>query len=385
VIISLAARAADVGEYWFSRKLDEVRRLEASGVKVLQLGIGSPDLMPPPEAIDAASRALAEPGSHGYAPYRGTPELRRALAAWYARTHGAELDPASEVLPLLGSKEGILHVSLAFLDPGDAVLVPDPGYPAYAAAARLAGARPIPYDLTAVRGWAPDLRALAGARGQGVKLLWVNYPHMPTGRRADRALLDELAAFAAREGVLVCNDNPYGLVLNPEPLSLLASPGARDACLELTSLSKAFHLAGWRVGALLGAAPYVDAVLRVKSNADSGLFIAVQRGAIAALEAPDAWREAQQVVYRARRRAAERLLERLGFTWDPEQVGMFLWGRASDTVTDVSALTERLLRERGVFLTPGEVFGANGRRFLRVSLCAREETLEEAAARVAAP
>ncbi len=382
--LKFAARLHDVGEYWFSRKLDVVRQMRAQGRDVINLGIGSPDLPPPAEAVEAAAARLRDPAVHGYASYRGTPELRRAMADWYRRTYGVAPDAEAQVLPLLGSKEGVLYLSMALLDPGDAVLVPDPGYPAYAAVAKLLGARVIRYDLRAPD-WLPDLDALERQDLTGCKLMWVNYPHMPTGARGTADLFAALAGFATRRNILICNDNPYGLVLNRDaPRSLMAAPGAFAACAELNSLSKSFNLAGWRVGLLVASREVVDAALQVKSNVDSGMFLAVQAGATAALAAPQGWHDARNAAYAARRAEVWRLFDALGCDYDRAQVGLFVWARAPEGIADVTGWLDELLARAEVFLVPGQVFGENGRRYVRASLCAPVERLREAAGRVEA-
>jgi aspartate/methionine/tyrosine aminotransferase len=378
-----ARRLADVGEYYFSRKLEEIAQLRANGVDVISLGIGSPDQAPPPEALEASSRALRAPASHGYASYRSTPELRRAIVEWYARVYRVRADADTECLPLLGSKEGILYLSMAYLDPGDGVLVPDTGYPAYSSVAKLLGARIYSYPLTEGRGWLPDLDRLEKQDLTGCKLMWVNYPHMPSGARATAELFDRLAKFARERGILVCNDNPYGLVLNREPpTSLLSFDPAKESCAELNSLSKSFNMAGWRVGMLIASRAVVDAVLAVKSNADSGMFLPVQAGAAAALTAPDTWHAERNRVYADRRDIVWKIFDHLGFSFDREQVGLFVWARAPETVASVERAVDDVLARAGVFLVPGKVFGSGGERYARASLCATREKLTEALRRV---
>jgi aspartate/methionine/tyrosine aminotransferase len=383
MIVKPADRLASVGEYYFSKKLEVIRRMRASGHDVINLGIGSPDLAPAEKAIEAAATALRSEKNHGYAAYRSSPELRRAMAGFYDRVYGVRLDPETEVLPLLGSKEGILYTSMAYLNPGDAVLLPNPGYPAYSSVAQLIGARLIHYDLTEESGWLPDLAAIERQDLSRCKLMWVNYPHMPTGRAGNAQLFESLVAFGRRHGILVCNDNPYGLVLNRQPpMSILSFDPARDAAIELNSLSKSFNMAGWRVGMLLGARDAVDSVLQVKSNVDSGMFTAVQAGAAEALASPASWHERRNEIYRERRQAVWRIFDRLGFKYDPEQVGLFVWAKAPESVTDVEAFVDELLERKHVFLTPGFIFGSNGRRYARASLCAPQGVLEEALRRI---
>lgn len=383
MIVPPADRLKDVGEYYFSRKLEQIRQMRARGLDVINLGIGSPDLTPPPEAIEAASRALQQAQNHGYASYRSLPELRRSLADWYKRTYRVELEPETQLLPLLGSKEGILYVSMAFLNVGDGVLVPNPGYPAYASVAKLLGARIHSYDLTEESGWLPDLDALKKRDLSGCKLMWVNYPHMPTGAPATSKLFRELADFAREKRILICNDNPYSLVLHRgEPLSLLDADPALECCAELNSLSKAFNMAGWRVGMFLGAKDVVNAVLQVKSNVDSGMFLPVQAGAMAALLSEARWHDARNQVYEERRQRVFQLFDQLGFRASRDQVGLFVWARAPDTIRDVPAFLDEILERANVFLTPGVIFGSNGERHARASLCVSRERLVEALGRL---
>jgi LL-diaminopimelate aminotransferase len=383
MIIAKAKRLERVGEYYFSAKLEQIRRMRALGIDVINLGIGSPDLPPAPEAIAAATAAIQSEGSHGYPSYRSTPELRAAMAEWVKETYGVDLSPATEILPLLGSKEGILYTSLAFLNPGDRVLIPNPGYPAYAAVAQLIGAEILYYDLSERTGWMPDFEELEKVDLTGCKMMWVNYPHMPTGVSASAELFKKLVDFGRRKKILIGNDNPYGLVLNREPpRSLLAEDPAREGVFELNSLSKSFNMAGWRVGMLLGSPALVDAVLQVKSNVDSGMFLPIQAGAIAALKRPSAWHSERNRVYAERRHLVRQIFDALGFTYAKDQVGLFVWAKAPGTIPDVAAFVDRLLTEAHVFLTPGQIFGSNGSSFARSSLCAQTSVLEEALRRV---
>jgi LL-diaminopimelate aminotransferase len=377
MMVQFADRLKSVQEYYFSRKLEEIQSMRNSGIDVVNLGIGSPDLMPPPIAIESAISALKAETSHGYASYRSTPELRKAMSDWYSRTYQVKLDPAHEVLPLLGSKEGILYLSMALLNPGDKVLVPNPGYPAYASVANLLNAKIIYYDLKEENGWLPDLDALSKTDLSGCKLMWVNYPHMPTGTATTAKFFEKLIAFAKQQKIYICNDNPYGLVLNEtSPLSLLRVDPHFEVSGELNSLSKSFNMAGWRVGLFAGAKDVVNAVLQVKSNVDSGMFLPIQRGAASALAVSDDWHQARNATYRTRRNLIYQIFDHIGFTYAKNQVGLFVWAKAPDHVDDVEAYLNRVLHEAHVFLTPGFIFGSNGKRFGRASLCAPVERLK---------
>ncbi|QCR23056.1 pyridoxal phosphate-dependent aminotransferase [Pontibacter sp. SGAir0037] len=383
MIIPKAERLNHVQEYYFARKLAEVSALNAQGKNVINLGIGSPD-MPPSEATIAAMKSSAsQPSGHGYQPYRSLPALREAMATWYEATFQVQLNPATEVLPLMGSKEGVFHISMAFLNPGDKVLVPNPGYPAYATTARLAGAEPVYYNLSEENNWLPDKTELEELARQGVKLMWINYPHMPTGAQATAETLLWLAELARKHRFLLINDNPYSLVLpNTAPQSLLSIPDAMDCCLELNSLSKSHNMAGWRVGMVLGRQDYLDAILAVKSNIDSGMLQATQHAAIEALHNNDEWHLQRNNEYAGRRELVYRLLDMLECKYQKDAVGMFVWARVPDHVSDVEAYLDELLYEASVFLTPGKVFGSQGERFLRVSLCVTIPQLEESIKRI---
>lgn len=383
-IIRAASRTRLVEEYYFSAKLAEIARMRQEGADVINLGIGSPDLAPAGEVTAELAHCASMEDNHGYQGYRGIPSLRKAFAEWYSRYFGVVLDPASEILPLIGSKEGIMHISMAFIDPGDEVLVPDPGYPAYAAASKLAGGTVRKYDLTEERGWLPDLEAIEAEGVEKVKIMWVNYPHMPTGARASRRLFEKLVKFARRHRILVCNDNPYSFILNSDHLSILSVPGARETALELNSLSKSHNMAGWRIGMLAGCSSYIDNVLRVKSNMDSGMFRPLQAAAAVALAAPDEWYASLNEIYLRRRMSVEEMMTELGCTFDSSQSGLFLWGRIPDSRRDAEELTEELLHRNHLFVTPGSVFGDNGRRYIRISLCAGEDTLKMALRRIKA-
>ncbi len=378
MIVRPASRLEHVREYYFSKKLREIAEMNRDGVPVLNLGIGSPDLQPPAEALERLQRHSRQADAHRYQSYTGLPELRAAFARWYLRHFGVSLNPENEVLPLIGSKEGIMHLAMTWLEPDDEVLVPDPGYPAYAAASRLAGATVRHYILRAANGWLPDLEALARTDLSRVKLMWVNYPHMPTGTPASWAFFEELVAFAKRHRILLINDNPYSFILNDRPLSILSVAGAREVALELNSLSKSHNMAGWRIGMLAGRADYLREVLRFKSNMDSGMFKPAQLAAAAALDAPDDWYRQLNAEYRRRRRLAEQLLDMLGCWYDPRQVGMFVWASVPEGWSDGFAFSDEVLHRARVFLTPGGIFGAQGRPWVRVSLCNPPDVWREA-------
>lgn len=379
-----AERLNAVEEYYFSRKLKEVARLRSEGQDIISLAIGSPDMPPSPQTIETLCREARRPDAHGYQPTCGTVELRRAMADFYQRWYGVTLDPATELQPLIGSKEGILHTTLAFVDPGDEVLVPNPGYPTYTSLSRLLGAKVVTYDLTEANGWQPDFDALERMDLSRVRLLWTNYPHMPTGAPARRSTYERLVRFAHDHGIVVVNDNPYSFILNRgEKLSLLQVDGAKEACIEFNSMSKSHNMPGWRVGLLASNARFVSYILKVKSNIDSGTFRAVQLAAASGYRNSDAWHaEANVSTYARRRQLAEQIMHALGCTFDPTQQGMFLWGRIPNAVADVEDLTERVLHEAHVFLTPGFIFGSNGSRYIRISLCAKDERIAEALRRI---
>ena len=381
-LITAASRTGLVTEYYFSAKLAQIERMRQEGADIINLGIGSPDMAPATEVSAELTRSASVSGNHGYQGYRGIPTLRQAFAEWYGKYFAVTLDPASEILPLIGSKEGIMHISMAFLDPGDEVLVPDPGYPAYAAAASLAGGVVRKYDLTEDTGWLPDIRAIEAAGTEKVKIMWINYPHMPTGAKATHELFVELVGFALRNRILLCNDNPYSFILNSDHLSILSVPGARASALELNSLSKSHNMAGWRIGMLAGHKRYIDDVLRVKSNMDSGMFKPLQEAAAKALSAPDEWYARLNEVYNRRRRYAEALMDELGCSFSPSQSGLFLWGRIPGRYSNAEELTEELLQRNHLFVTPGSVFGDNGRSHIRISLCAEEEIMKKALRRI---
>ena len=380
-----ADRLASVQEYYFSRKLKEVAKLNAEGKNIISLAIGSPDMPPSEHTIDVLCQEARKANAHGYQPTIGIPELRKAMADFYKRWYGVELDPASEVQPLIGSKEGILHATLAFVNPGDKVLVPNPGYPTYTSLSKLLGAEVVNYDLTEEGGWQPDFEQLEKMDLSRVKLMWANYPHMPTGARARRETYERLVAFAKKRGIVIVNDNPYSFILNEgEFLSILQIPGAKDCCIEFNSLSKSHNMPGWRVAMLCSNAQFVQWILKVKTNVENGTFRAIQLAAADALtNTPEAWhREMNVRTYASRRAIAEEIMAALGCTFDPDQTGMFLWGRIPDSYENVEDLTERVLHEARVFITPGFIFGSNGNRYVRISLCANDEQMREALERI---
>ena len=381
--IQPADRLSLVQEYYFSRKLKEVARLNAEGRDIISLAIGSPDMPPSPQTVDKLCEVARKDDTHGYQPTMGTPELRKAMAGFYSRWYGVTLNPDNEVLPLIGSKEGILHVTLAFVNPGDAVLVPDPGYPTYTSLSKLLGARIINYNLREDNGWQPDFDELEQMDLSDVKLMWTNYPNMPTGGNARMETYERLVDFARRKGIVVVNDNPYSLILNDHPLSLLQVEGAKECCIEFNSMSKSHNMPGWRVGLCATNATFISWILKVKSNIDSGTFRGIQLAAAEAYANDQEWHRMANIdTYARRRRLAEQIMTTLQCTFDPMQVGMFLWGRIPDSYDDVETLTERVLHEARVFITPGFIFGENGRRYIRISLCAKEEKMQEALRRI---
>lgn len=383
-----ADRVANVKEYYFAGKLREVAAMRAAGKDVISLGIGGPDLPPATEVIDALCEGARNPANHSYQTFNGLPELRRAFADWYSREYGVALDPDSEIMPLIGSKEGIMHLSMAFVNPGDVVLVPNPGYPTYTSASRLAGAEVMSYALTEDSGWQPDfdaLEQLAAVREGRVKIMWVNYPHMPTGAPASKALFRRIVDFGRRHGILIAHDNPYSFILKPEdeaPLSILSTDGARECCIEMNSLSKSHNMAGWRMAMMAGSSAILKMVTRVKSNVDSGQFKPVMLAATEALRLSAPWTDTLNAHYRRRRLIAERIMTALGCSYDTRQRGMFLWGRIADTESSAEALADRMLYEKNIFLTPGFIFGTAGERYIRISLCATEVNLERALRRI---
>lgn len=385
-MIKPAERLSTVNEYYFSRKGKEIAAMNAKGMDIISLAIGSPDMPPSEETVETLCREARKADAHGYQPTTGIPQLRQAMADFYRRWYGVELDPAKEIQPLIGSKEGILHVTLAFVNPGDAVLVPNPGYPTYTSLSNLLGARIVNYDLVENNGWQPDFDQLESMDLTGVKLLWTNYPNMPTGGRAQRETYERLVRFAREHDIIVVNDNPYSFILNEgEKLSILQIPGAKDHCIEFNSMSKSHNMPGWRVGMLATNSEFISWILKVKSNIDSGTFRALQLAAAQAYANTEQWHTEANIATYARRRAmAQEIMDTLHCSYDPNQVGMFLWGRIPDSYADVEELTERVLHEARVFITPGFIFGSNGKRFIRISLCAKDEKFREAVERIKA-
>lgn len=380
--ITPANRVGSVQEYYFSKKLKEVAEMNAAGKNVINLGVGSPDLPPSEQTIETLCEHARKANEHGYQPYVGIPELRKGFADWYKTWYNVDLDPKTEIQPLIGSKEGILHISLAFLNPGDGVLVPNPGYPTYSSVSKLVEARLIPYELKEELGWQPDFEELEKMDLSNVKLMWTNYPNMPTGANASVELYEKLVAFGRKHGIIICNDNPYSFILNEHPLSILSIPGAKDICIEMNSMSKAHNMPGWRMAMLASNAQFVQWILKVKSNIDSGQFKPMQYAAVEALSAKKEWYDNMNRVYRSRRDLAGQIMRTLGCEYDENQVGMFLWGRIPDSAESGEAIANKVLYEANVFLTPGFIFGSRGERYIRISLCCKNETLEEALKRI---
>ena len=380
--ITPANRVGSVQEYYFSRKLKEVAEMNAAGKNVINLGIGSPDLPPSEQTIETLCEHARQPNEHGYQPYVGIPELRKGFADWYKKWYDVDLDPKTEIQPLIGSKEGILHISLAFLNPGEGVLVPNPGYPTYSSVSKLVEANLISYELKEELGWQPDFDELEKMDLSNVKLMWTNYPNMPTGANASMELYEKLVAFGKKHGIIICNDNPYSFILNEYPSSILSVPGAKDICIEMNSMSKAHNMPGWRMAMLASNAQFVQWVLKIKSNIDSGQFKPMQYAAVEALSAPKEWYDNMNRVYRSRRDLAGQIMHTLGCEYDEKQVGMFLWGKIPAGAEGSEAIADRVLYEANVFLTPGFIFGNLGERYIRISLCCKNETLEEALKRI---
>lgn len=381
MMIEVAKRLQSVQEYYFSKKLREVALLKAQGKPIINLGIGSPDLEPPFKATMLLQDSLIDEQAHQYQSYQGLPELREGISDFYKNHYNVNLSAQTEVLPLMGSKEGIMHISMAFLNKGDKVLVPNPGYPTYASVTKLLEAKPIYYDLNEKDNWLPDFRALERLDLKRVKIMWINYPHMPTGVNATNKFYDRVIAFGKRHDILIVNDNPYSFILNEKPISILRYKNAKNVCLELNSLSKTFNMAGWRVGMLVGNYDFVNAVLRVKSNMDSGMFYGIQKGAIEALKCSDMWFKSLNSVYKKRRELIWKLAENLNCIYDKDATGLFVWAKLPPHIKS-EEFTDLVLKEHSIFITPGTVFGSNGEGYVRFSLCASEEVIEEAIARV---
>ena len=379
-----ASRVDSIQEYYFSRKLKEVAKLNAEGKDIISLAIGSPDMPPSKQTIDKLCAVANEPDAHGYQPTSGLPELHSAMAGFYKRTYGVDLDAKTEVQPIIGSKEGIMYVTLAFCNPGDKVLIPDPGYPTYTAVNKLFGTQIVNYDLREDNGWQPDFDKLEKMDLSGVKVMWSNYPNMPTGGNARRETFERLVAFAKEHDILVVNDNPYSLILNEHPMSIMQVPGAKDCCIEFNSMSKSHNMPGWRVAMIVGNKNFISWMFKIQSNIENGTFRGIQLAAAEAFNTntPKWHRENNIENYRRRRVIAEDIMKALGCTFDPKQVGMFLWGKIPDRYADVEDLTEAVLHKASVFITPGFIFGNNGKRYIRISLCAKDDKMKEALERI---
>lgn len=382
--IQPADRLANVSEYYFSRKLKEVAQMNAEGKNVISLGIGSPDMPPSEETVNVLCEQAKRPDAHGYQPTVGIPELRKAMADWYKRWYHVELDPATEIQPLIGSKEGILHVTLALVNPGDQVLVPNPGYPTYTSLNKILGSEIVNYNLREDNHWQPDFDELEKMDLSRVKIMWTNYPNMPTGANATMELYEKLVNFARRHNIVIVNDNPYSFILNKKPLSILNVPGAKECCIEFNSMSKSHNMPGWRVAMISSNKTFISWILKVKSNIDNGSFRGIQLAAAEAFNTnSDEWHHEYNIVnYRRRRDIAEEIMKVMDCTFDPNQVGMFLWGKIPEKYADVEDLTEKVLHEARVFITPGFIFGSNGKRYVRISLCAKDEKMKEALERI---
>ncbi|MFD2530141.1 pyridoxal phosphate-dependent aminotransferase [Polaribacter marinaquae] len=380
-MIKAAKRLDTVQEYYFSKKLREVRGLAAAGKPIINMGIGSPDLQPPTKVLDAISNSLGDSSAHKYQSYQGLPELRNAISSFYKSKFSVDANPENEILPLMGSKEGIMHISMAFLNEGDKVLIPNPGYPTYTSVTKLVGAEPLFYNLSDATNWQPDFETLENLDLSNVKIMWVNYPHMPTGTDATLITFQKLVAFGKKHNILIVNDNPYSFILNDNPISILQVDGAKEIALELNSLSKTFNMAGWRVGMLLGNATYIDEVLKVKSNMDSGMFYGIQKGAIEALQLSDSWFSDQNKIYEERRNLIWQLADKLDATYNKNATGLFVWakipeGKKSEEVTDA------VLYDKDIFITPGTIFGSQGEGYIRFSLCVTTDIIKEAISRL---
>jgi LL-diaminopimelate aminotransferase len=380
--VNPADRTGTVEEYYFSMKLRQIDQMRSAGADIINLGIGSPDQPPSENTISRLSEEARRPDVHGYQSYAGNPALRKAFADWYLKYFSVKLDPQSEILPLIGSKEGIIHISMAFVNPGDTVLVPDPGYPTYSSVTRLVGGRVIYYKLEEKNGWLPDFEQLEKNEPGRVKLMWTNYPHMPTGTKGSPELFGKLVSFCRRHDILLCNDNPYSFILNKEYHSVLASRDSKDIALELNSLSKSHNMAGWRIGMVAGDRDYIKNILKIKSNMDSGMFLPLQMAAAEALNNPQSWYEKINTIYRIRREKAEGIMKLLNCRFNKDQTGLFVWGRIPDEIESCESFVEEILNETHIFITPGFIFGNMGERYIRISLCADDERLDEARIRI---
>jgi len=380
--IKVAERLNGIGEYYFSQKLREIDELNKQGKKIISLGIGSPDLPPHPEVIKVLQEEAAKPTTHAYQSYKGSPVLRNAIASFYNTWYGVALNADTEILPLIGSKEGIMHICMTYLNNGDEVLIPNPGYPTYSSAVKLAGGKCVEFDLKEENNWEPDFEALEKRNLSRVKLMWINYPEMPTGKQASVELFKKIITFGRKHNILICHDNPYSFILNEQPLSLLSIEGAKEVAIELNSLSKASNMAGWRVGMMVGAAERINEVLRFKSNMDSGMFLPVQLAAAKALSLGKDWYNDLNSVYKERRELVYQLLDKLNCHYDKSQEGLFIWAKIPAQYKDGYELSDEVLYNRNVFITPGGIFGSNGNNYVRISLCAKKEVLEEALERV---
>jgi aspartate/methionine/tyrosine aminotransferase len=380
--MTLSHRLEGIGEYYFSSKLREIDELNKAGKQIINLGIGSPDLPPHPDVIQVLQNEASKDNVHAYQSYKGSPVLREAIAEWYQKYYAVSIAPATEVLPLLGSKEGIMHICMTYLNEGDQVLIPNPGYPTYTSAVKLAGGTPLYYELTADNHWAPDFENLEKSDLSKVKLMWVNYPHMPTGQMPSKLLFEKIIAFAKKHQILICHDNPYSFILNETPMSLLSIEGSKEVVIELNSLSKSQNMAGWRVGMLIAAEERINEILRFKSNMDSGMFLPVQLAAAKALSLDQTWYESVNKIYQARREKVFELLDVLNCVYSKEQVGMFVWAKIPSQYKDGYALSDKVLYDANVFITPGGIFGSAGNGYIRVSLCGSIEKFSEAIKRI---
>lgn len=381
-MIKPAQRVSEVKEYYFSIKLKEIAQMVRDGKPVINLGIGNPDQPPAPEVLETLNKAALRPDTHGYQGYVGIPELRQAFVEWYKRSYDVSLNPDSEILPLMGSKEGIMHISMAFLNPGDEVLVPNPGYPTYSAVTQIVGAVERSYDLLEEKNWQPDMEKLEKQDLSKVKMMWVNYPNMPTGAKASTEFFTQLIDFARRNDILICNDNPYSFILNKEPQSILSIPGAKEVAIELNSLSKSHNMAGWRIGMAASNQEFIKYILRIKSNMDSGMFRPMQEAAARALALEKEWYEEVNKVYKKRKELVLKIMSALGCTWQQDQVGMFIWAKIPDKYPSSKELSDKILYDANVFITPGFIFGDNGKKYIRISLCTSEEKLDESLNRI---